>query len=229
MVESRLEKLDEWVIRQVSCEENGKANTLARIVATLPIKEAVMLPVYLKVAPLITPERVCNTSQTNLGWMLNIVKYLRTGEWGMDIVGPLPIAAAQNKFLLIAINYFRKWVEVEAYASIKDKDVSKPVWKNILNIKNLYSTSRYPQSNEQVEATNKTLLSALTKMLEGAKGKWVDELPGVLWAYRTISRQPTGATPFALAYGMEPLFQLRLACLLPKQSCKTKETIMKNL
>ena len=56
MVESRLEKLDEWVIRQVSCEENGKANTLARIVATLPIKEAVMLPVYLKVAPLITPE-----------------------------------------------------------------------------------------------------------------------------------------------------------------------------
>ena len=45
----------------------------------------------------------------------------------MDIVGPLPIAAAQNKFLLIAINYFRKWVEVEAYASIKDKDISKIV------------------------------------------------------------------------------------------------------
>ncbi|KAL6319839.1 hypothetical protein AAG906_036907 [Vitis piasezkii] len=203
-----------WNYEQVSCEENGKANTLAGIAATLPIKEAVMLPVYLKVAPLITPERVCNISQTNLGWMLNIVKYLRTGEWGMDIVGSLSIAAAQNKFLLIAINYFRKWVEVKAYASIKDKDVSKFVWKNI----NLYSTSRYPQSNEQVEATNKTLLSALTKILEGAKGKWVDELPGVLWAYRTTSRQPTGATPFALAYGMEPLFQLRLACLLPKQS-----------
>ena len=53
-------------------------------------------------------------------------------QWGMDIVGPLPIATAQNKFLLIAINYFRKWVEVEAYASIKDKDVSKSVWKNIV-------------------------------------------------------------------------------------------------
>ena len=33
--------------------------------------------------------------------------------------------------------------------------------------------------------------------------KWVDELSGVLWAYRTTSRRPTGVTPFALAYGME--------------------------
>ena len=45
--------------------------------------------------------------------------------------------------------------------------------------------SRYPQSNGQVEATNKTLLSKLKKRLEKAKGKWVDELPGVLWAYWT--------------------------------------------
>ena len=43
----------------------------------------------------------------------------------MDIVGPLPVAAAQKKFLLVATNYFNKWVEVEAYASIKDKEVSK--------------------------------------------------------------------------------------------------------
>ncbi|RVW24154.1 hypothetical protein CK203_087035 [Vitis vinifera] len=42
----------------------------------------------------------------------------------MDIVGPLPAAAAKKKFLLIATDYFSKWVEVEAYASIKDKDVT---------------------------------------------------------------------------------------------------------
>ena len=72
-----------------------------------------------------------------------------------------------------------------------------------LNIKNLYSTPRYPQSNGQTEATNKTLLSALKKMLEEVKGKWVDELSRVLWAYRTTSKRPIGATSFALAYGME--------------------------
>ena len=72
-----------------------------------------------------------------------------------------------------------------------------------LYIKNLYSTPRYPQSNGQVEATNKTLLSGLKKRLEKAKGNWVEELPGVLWAYRTTPRRPTGNTPFALAYGTD--------------------------
>ena len=118
----------------------------------------------------------------------------------MDIIDHLPITAVQKKFLLLVTDYFSKWVEAEAYASIKGKDVSKFVWKNIvcrfgfpwaivanngplfdiilfrtfcseLNIKNLYSTPHYPQSNGQVDATNKTLLSALKKMLKNTKGK----------------------------------------------------------
>ena len=60
-----------------------------------------------------------------------------------------------------------------------------------------------PQSNRQVEATNKTILIALKKRLERAKGKWVDELPVALWAYRTTFRQPTGTTPFTLTYGIK--------------------------
>ena len=43
----------------------------------------------------------------------------------MDIVSSLPIGATQKKFLLIATDYFSKWVEVEAYANIKDEVVSK--------------------------------------------------------------------------------------------------------
>ena len=46
-------------------------------------------------------------------------------QWGMDIVGPIPSVPAQKKFLLVATDYFSKWVEAEAYASIKDKDVTK--------------------------------------------------------------------------------------------------------
>ena len=39
--------------------------------------------------------------------------------------------------------------------------------------------------------------------MEKAKGKWVEELPGVLWAYRITPGWPTGNTSFDLAYGMD--------------------------
>ena len=82
------------------------------------------------------------------------------------------------------------------------------VYRNLcqeLKIKNLYSTPRYQQSNGLAEASNKTLLTALKKRLDSAKGKWVDELPGVLWAYRTTACKPIGMSSFTITYGMEAI------------------------
>ena len=182
-------------------------------------------------------------------------------QWGIDIVGPLPTALAQKKLLLVATDYFSKWIEVEAFTSIKDKDVTQFIWKNIvcrfditrlivsnnrpqfdsrayrnfcqeLKIKNLYSTPRYPQSNGQAEASNKTLLTALKKRLDSAKGKWVDELPEVLWGYRMTARRPIGISPFALTYGMKvkvptEIGMPTLRTNLPEQS--NVETVVKDL
>ena len=61
----------------------------------------------------------------------------------------------------------------------------------------------HPQANGQVKVTNRSLLKIIKTRLEGAKGIWPDELPSVLWAYRTTARTPTGETPFRLAYGTE--------------------------
>lgn len=41
-------------------------------------------------------------------------------QWGMDIVGPLPQDLGQKKYILVAIDYFSKWVRAESYANIKD-------------------------------------------------------------------------------------------------------------
>ncbi|KAL0403955.1 UNVERIFIED_CONTAM: hypothetical protein Sradi_2036300, partial [Sesamum radiatum] len=51
---------------------------------------------------------------------------------GMDIVGLFPLAAGQRKFLLVAIDYFTKWVEVEPLACIIEGEVMKFIWKNIV-------------------------------------------------------------------------------------------------
>jgi len=54
--------------------------------------------------------------------------------------------------------------------------------------------------NEQTEVTNRTLLKIIKARLDDAKGAWLEELPNVLWVYRTIART-TGETPFKLTYG----------------------------
>ncbi|XP_042387871.1 uncharacterized protein LOC121979972 [Zingiber officinale] len=53
-------------------------------------------------------------------------------QWGMDIVGPFLMAHGQRRFLLVAEDYFSKWVEAEALARITEDAVIQFLWKNIL-------------------------------------------------------------------------------------------------
>ena len=153
-------------------------------------------------------------------------------KWGMDIVGKMPTAPGQRVFMLALTDYFTKWVEAEAFAKVRDLEVKNFVWKNIIcrfgvpkeivtdngsqfvslefqnfcrewGIQLSFSTPRYPQANGQAESTNKTVVNTLKKRLEKAKGMWADELPGVLWSYRTTAKTSTGETPFSLTFGTE--------------------------
>ena len=136
------------------------------------------------------------------------------------------------KFLVVGIDYFTKWVEVEPLANITQQNVKNFVWKNIVcrfgvpkvlvsdngrqfdntlfrdfcahfGIQNHYSSPVHPQANGQAEVANRSLLKIIKTRLEGAKGVWPNELLGVPWVYRTIVRTPTGETPFKLAYANE--------------------------
>ena len=44
-------------------------------------------------------------------------------QWGLDIIGPFLMAVRQLKFLVVNIDYFTKWVEAEALATIIEKNV----------------------------------------------------------------------------------------------------------
>ena len=54
------------------------------------------------------------------------------------------------------------------------------------------------------------MLKIIKTRLEGAKRVWLDELPSVLWAYKTIVRTPTGETSFKLAYGSEAVISAKV-------------------
>ena len=77
-----------------------------------------------------------------------------------------------------------------------------------MGITNRYSTPTYPQGNGQAEAINKIIVNGLKKMLDDTKGKWVEELPHVLWMYRTTPCRFTGETPFSITYGAEAVILL---------------------
>ena len=160
----------------------------------------------------------------------------------MDIVGLFPKVAGNKKYLLVGTNYFTKWVETEPLANIRDVDVKKFLWKNIvtrfeiphtlisdnglqfdsksfrrycceLGITNKYSIPAYPQGNGQAEAVNKVIMSGLKKRLDDAKGRWVEELPHILWTYQTTPRRSTGETPFSMSYGAEAIIPIETGFL----------------
>ena len=53
-------------------------------------------------------------------------------QWGVDIIGPLPTGKGQNRFAIVAVDYFTKWVEVEPLATITEKQTTKFLWRNII-------------------------------------------------------------------------------------------------
>ncbi|GKC94413.1 reverse transcriptase domain-containing protein [Tanacetum coccineum] len=53
-------------------------------------------------------------------------------KWGIDIAGPFLEGPGKVKFLIIAIDYFTKWIEVKPVATITGNHVKKFVWDNIV-------------------------------------------------------------------------------------------------
>lgn len=53
-------------------------------------------------------------------------------EWGIDLVSPFPLALEKNRFLVIVINYFTKWVKAKPLISVTRKSMLKFVRKNII-------------------------------------------------------------------------------------------------
>ena len=51
-------------------------------------------------------------------------------------------------------------------------------------------------------------MNGFKKMLDDAKGRWVEELPRVLWTYRTTPRRSTGESSFSMTYGVEAVIPL---------------------
>lgn len=87
-------------------------------------------------------------------------------------------------------------------------------------IQHHFSTPYYPQGNGQAEASNKTILKILKKIVNDEGKDWHVQLNPALWAYKTSICTPTGATPYSLVYGSEAILPLEVEIPSLRESLK---------
>ncbi|XP_074283147.1 uncharacterized protein LOC141607690 [Silene latifolia] len=110
--------------------------------------------------------------------------------WGIDIIGKVnPSRSGGHCFILVAIDYFTKWVEAKSYKVLKAKQVAQFIQNEII--------CRYGTPHELI-SDNRTHFQAET------------EITFALWGYRTSIRTATGATLYYLVYGMEAVQPIEL-------------------
>nr|GEV66470.1 reverse transcriptase domain-containing protein [Tanacetum cinerariifolium] len=153
-------------------------------------------------------------------WMIQLVDYLKEGvlpgdkkearklrlkarqyelmEGGIDIADPFSEGPGKVKFLIVAMDYFTKWIEAKAVATITGGQMKKFEWDNIR-----FTSVKLPQSNGLVKRANRSLGERIKACLGEENKNWVEELPHVLWAHRTMIKSSHSDMPFSLTYGTE--------------------------
>ncbi|RVW70103.1 Gag-Pol polyprotein [Vitis vinifera] len=156
-------------------------------------------------------------------------------QFGPEMLRISPKSSNGHEFILVAIDYFTKWVEAASYAKLTSTRVASFIRSHIIcrygvphelisdrgahfraevetllqkyGIQHHRSSAYRPQTNGAVEATNKNIKRILRKMVNTSRD-WSEKLPFALWAYRTSFRTPTEATPYSLVYGMEAVLPI---------------------
>ncbi|XP_015960838.1 uncharacterized protein LOC107484811 [Arachis duranensis] len=113
----------------------------------------------------------------------SIIKPWPFRGWALDLIGLIhPPSSKQHNFILVAIDYFTKWVEAIPLI----------------------------EATGQVETANKILIGLIKKHIGNRPQTWHETLSQVLWAYRNSPRGSTGTSPYKLVYGHDAVLPLEI-------------------
>ena len=162
--------------------------------------------------------------------------------WGIDWVGPLPETTSGKKYLLNAVDYGTslgvsiphsarsggavvRLLEKIKYTYGKPLQIltdngaeflgdKVQVYLRRNSIQHSHTTPGHPQTNGKVERFNSEIVRRLQRIgQEDNAEEWDDNLDRAVFAYQAHHNQRLGASPFYLAYGIEPT--------LPSESTST--------
>ena len=150
----------------------------------------------------------------------------------MDVLGPLPMTARGNQYILVMSDHFTKWVEAVPMPNQRAETVAKAFVDEVvtrhgvptklltdqgrnfeadrmkqvlslLGVQKLRTSPYLPQTDGQVERMNRTLKGILMAYVNKDQNDWDDHLPLALFAYRSSVHSSSGVSPFKAIYGRE--------------------------
>jgi hypothetical protein len=163
-------------------------------------------------------------------------------KWGIDYTTCNPPSAKGHRYIIVAVDYFTKWVEAMPMFKYDGKTGALFLFNQIiarfdvpreivtdhgshfqnqmmteltsnLGLRQDHSSPYYPQANGQVKVVKKTLKTILWRTINSAKSNWHLMLYSALWAYRIYVKTATNFSPFQLVYGLEAVFPIE--CQIP--------------
>jgi hypothetical protein len=147
----------------------------------------------------------------------------------------LTTAQGNCKYVVVAVEYFTKWIETKPLVNIAAAELKRFFSQNIIShfgvprkitidnekqlnchifkdfyhqmgVETAFTSVYHPQSNGAVEKVNALIFTTIKKILENhPKHKWAEELPRVVWSHNTSVCRAMKFSPFKLLYGKEPI------------------------
>ena len=167
------------------------------------------------------------------------------------MVGPLPMTANRNKWILSFIDLFTKFPETIPVPDQRDEPIARcfvhqiisrygtprflltdnganfvsdlfSAVSQILGIKRVLTTAYHPQSNGVVERHHRFLKDVISHFVNKSASDWEDYLQLAMLAYRSAPNKATNETPFYLQFGRDPVLPFDVI-VAPRRVCYNVE------
>jgi len=169
-----------------------------------------------------------------------IIKPWSFRGWAIDLIGQIyPPSSKGHKFILVATNYFTKWVEAVPLKKVTSANMIDFVKEHIvyrfgipqtittdqgtmftsgefdefaigMGIKMLNSSPYYAQANGQAKASNNGIIKLIKRKVEENPRRWHTLLNEALWSYRMACHGSTKVSPYELVYGHDVVLHGKL-------------------
>ena len=173
--------------------------------------------------------------------------------WEIDLLGRIPGENDSNRFIVVAIDHYTKWLEAKVINHKTADEIQKAIEELIIEkhgtpekiltdqgtefenskiqelakeygIKWIFASPRHHETVGAVERANQTLMNILKKLSNFGETSWTAKLPKAVWAYNISMHRAINTSPYILKYGKVPELQIDKELNQPEITIPKSET-----